>query len=271
MRKLRKILLDNDTTEERKKEEINRTLGILRYTKNGIKNFLKGTPFKKLKTLKRPFETGMLLWKLNLHIERLNYTKEKQNEIPIGSYCYNRGKCPYQTTKLINTVTVPWCNKLQAGSIPNGITELELKKLEEVYGATKCLDEMTGLVTSGGIQHKDLGLTLLWDECKECGVNDYDPEFNPKTLIFYGKLKDSTQYNTNSFDVYYKTTDTSTILDCYHSLTKQITSNKFLQRIETVTLDFDNKLPEIKKENGKWNIPTRKMIAALKLKLNEIP
>ena len=91
--------------------------------------------------------------------------------IPSGIYCYSLrphptepgkleifDKCPYLRDTKIAGVNVVWCDFLQSGSVPNGTTDEEYRKLKHFYGSEEALDE-------------DLPLLLLWDGCKECGVN----------------------------------------------------------------------------------------------------
>ena len=96
--------------------------------------------------------------------------------IPKGDYCYSRvegvskygiplsKRCPYDTYKEINGVPVAWCSYLELGGILNeGGTEEGYKKLIEYFGDEESLWD-------------GLPLDLLFDQCKECGVNGFTAE-----------------------------------------------------------------------------------------------
>jgi hypothetical protein len=96
-----------------------------------------------------------------------------KKHIPEGPYCYTwkeipsekngyKGKtikCPYLIYRNINGVQIPWCEYMDAGSIPNGISDDHYGKLIEYFG------------TEEKVQEK-LPLFLLWDWVKECGEKD---------------------------------------------------------------------------------------------------
>jgi hypothetical protein len=93
--------------------------------------------------------------------------------IPKGDYCYQweevpssennfRGKikrCPYYTHKTLNGVSVPWCVFLNCGGIDNAHDDSQIQSLVEHFGTEEKMDEA-------------LPLFLLWDEVKECGINE---------------------------------------------------------------------------------------------------
>ena len=102
--------------------------------------------------------------------------------IPKGDYCYTwkevpsesnnyRGKvsqCPYYDVKNVDGVEFPWCNYLELGGIPSadkwlgwGDGETAEKVLIEHFGSKETMEEK-------------LSLFLLFDSCKECGVNNED-------------------------------------------------------------------------------------------------
>jgi hypothetical protein len=84
---------------------------------------------------------------------------EKEKLIPNGIYCYNGNVyCPYSTSKNFNDVRVPWCDYLDKGGVDNGHTEEEWNKLIEYFGTENNIFDF-------------LPLDLLWDSCKECGIN----------------------------------------------------------------------------------------------------
>lgn len=101
-----------------------------------------------------------------------------KSKIPKGDYCYTwveepseknrfRGKvnlCPYWKAREINGVEVPWCDYLNLGGIPacgdwkgwkSDDTE---KKLIDFFGSEEKME-------------KELPLSLLFEQCKECGEN----------------------------------------------------------------------------------------------------
>ena len=99
--------------------------------------------------------------------------------IPKGDYCYTWievpsvennfvGKtkvCPYAEVKDINGVHVPWCNYLELGGFPgNG----KWAGWEDSGKADEVLIEYFG---SKEKMEEKLPLFLLFDSCKECGVN----------------------------------------------------------------------------------------------------
>jgi len=99
--------------------------------------------------------------------------------IPKGDYCYTwievpsesnnyRGKtkqCPYYDCMNINGVEFPWCNYLEQGGIPNSDN---WKGWDNYDSAEKVLIKHFG---SEETMDEKLSLFLLFDSCKECGVN----------------------------------------------------------------------------------------------------
>jgi len=99
--------------------------------------------------------------------------------IPPGSYCYfvdsvrdlepingiprwTYKMCPYYKHREINGTFVPWCDYLNLGGTVGDTTDPEhYPKLKEHYKTDEAMD-------------KELPLHLLFDQCKECGVNDED-------------------------------------------------------------------------------------------------
>jgi hypothetical protein len=100
--------------------------------------------------------------------------------IPKGIYCYTFvdeepiidedgishfkiNSCPYWGNKDINGVKMPWCHYLNKGGWDNRdyIPEERNKILEYYNNDEKKMDE-------------ELCLMLLFDGCKECGINDFD-------------------------------------------------------------------------------------------------
>jgi len=104
--------------------------------------------------------------------------------IPKGDYCYTWievpsvennfvGKtktCPYAEVKDINGVQVPWCNYLELGGYP---LSGKWAGWEDFDQATEILNKHFG---SEQEADKHLRLSLLFDGCKECGVNVYEDE-----------------------------------------------------------------------------------------------
>jgi len=104
--------------------------------------------------------------------------------IPHGDYCYTWiefpsvsnnfvGKtktCPYADVKDINGVHVPWCNYLDLGGTPGD------GKWPGWEDYDKAIDTLNKHFGSEEETDKQLSLFLLFDGCKECGVNKYDDE-----------------------------------------------------------------------------------------------
>jgi hypothetical protein len=98
-------------------------------------------------------------------------------EIPFGDYCYTYGPsgrkmCPHFTSITVNEVSLPYCNHLKMGSIPNDLTENEYSKLKAVFGSD-----------SNGVLNEtpETALFLLFDACKECGVHGDRDGYNWET------------------------------------------------------------------------------------------
>jgi hypothetical protein len=92
--------------------------------------------------------------------------------IPKGDYCYSNlsldpkrpGKfhtntCPYFQYQEVNGVHVAWCKFLGCGSVINGTNDEQYQKLLEHYGSEESLEA-------------HLPLMLLWDQVKECRMNE---------------------------------------------------------------------------------------------------
>jgi hypothetical protein len=100
--------------------------------------------------------------------------------IPVGSYCYDGTRprregepeftadgrpirylncCPHMGSREFNGVTVTWCNFLNKGDIGNHCSDEDHAKLVEHFGSEEATE-------------KALPLFLLWDSCKECGINE---------------------------------------------------------------------------------------------------
>lgn len=90
--------------------------------------------------------------------------------IPKGLYCYNGNhkKCIFRTdVEVYNQYTkkwikLPFCNFLNLGDVGNDITEEEYNFVKEVL--------------TPEILEKYFPLFLLWDSCKECGINMEFPD-----------------------------------------------------------------------------------------------
>ena len=97
------------------------------------------------------------------------------SNIPKGDYCYkyvdgknkygipNTENCPYHSYKELNGAGVVWCDYLELGGLPNDCKEGDHEKLIEFFGSTEAM-------------LSSLPLTLLFDSCKECGINKYTDE-----------------------------------------------------------------------------------------------
>jgi hypothetical protein len=131
-------------------------------------------------------------------------------EIPAGIYCYKFAEtvtgpgglpifrtisCPYFTCKTVNGVNLPWCSFLKLGSVPassGSLTDEDDKKLIEAWGLDDPLTEAEKAefnLTDGDRSFRipeEFGLSLLWDQCKECGVNDVTDWDNSYPHTFYG-------------------------------------------------------------------------------------
>lgn len=82
-------------------------------------------------------------------------------KIPKGDYCYNeKGVCPYFSHKVIaEDVQIPYCLYLEEGDL-GGLTTTEFETLKEELGL------------SANELWEKYPLDLLWDQVKECGIND---------------------------------------------------------------------------------------------------
>ena len=99
--------------------------------------------------------------------------------IPKGHYCYTQDgnkevtTCPYFSSLSIydelGEISIPWCILLGQGSMANWWNDEEFERLLKYFDITE--DEAWD---NDGI----LGLSLLWDQCKECGINYDDEEFD---------------------------------------------------------------------------------------------
>jgi len=123
-------------------------------------------------------------------VHKLNPQDLDASIIPPGTYCYfgresttidketgmpsfKMKMCPYFTHMTFNGVNVPWCSFLNKGgtegSLKHGQTEaeaeVEWQKLKDYF------------VTEENM-NKVLPLDLLWDSCKECGIDDFYEEEN---------------------------------------------------------------------------------------------
>lgn len=93
------------------------------------------------------------------------------SKIPFGPYCYsfsggankygcpNIKACPYYSHKTISGLQICWCKFLDKGGIGD-LDDQQYEKLLKKFGTKEKLFE-------------ELSLSLLWDMCKECGIN-YD-------------------------------------------------------------------------------------------------
>ncbi len=111
----------------------------------------------------------------------MNGTETKDTSIiPVGVYCYTwnelpseknnfRGtinKCPYLKRENVNGVEFPWCDYLEKGGFPNGG---KWAGWEDEVAAEKTLIEHFG---SEEKMNEKLSLSLLFDLCKECNINE---------------------------------------------------------------------------------------------------
>lgn len=98
--------------------------------------------------------------------------KKDKSLIPFGHYCYTwitfpnkennyKGKtkvCSFFESKIINGVSVPYCNYLELGGIGGDWKVGEFDKVKSFYKNQEEMDEK-------------LPLTWLFDGLKECGEN----------------------------------------------------------------------------------------------------
>jgi len=83
--------------------------------------------------------------------------------IPKGPYCYDEnGLCSNYTKKWVNGIEIYWCKYLKRGDLGNDITNEELEELKRFH---KTDDEEI---------YKLYPLFLLWDQVKECSINNED-------------------------------------------------------------------------------------------------
>jgi len=87
----------------------------------------------------------------------------KEEDIPQGPYCYTLTDdgyfvCPY------------WSIREDKPEQENGYCAFLKKGDWELYKDTEFTDLKTGEVTKG--EDMPFSPGLLWDQCKECGVND---------------------------------------------------------------------------------------------------
>lgn len=101
--------------------------------------------------------------------------EKDESLIPPGPYCYvpdieknaNRKAggpyytktCPYWGYIKDEGVDICHCSFLNESSIPNGTSDEDYEKLKKKYGG---IDEVWNSLTGD----------LLWDQVKECGIND---------------------------------------------------------------------------------------------------
>jgi len=92
--------------------------------------------------------------------------------IPPGIYCYENGMCPYwDEDRRRSKQDSGYCHFLERGdwNTNHNYNLVEIK---------------TGKIVS----ENPPGLSLLWDQCKECGINTEDSEEQKERLI-HVKLK----------------------------------------------------------------------------------
>lgn len=90
----------------------------------------------------------------------------REDDLEIG---YPVVYCPHSSSKEFNGVSVPWCDLLNAGGTDNGHTDEEWEKLVEHFGSEENVFDF-------------LPHDLLWDSCKECGIN-HDAAMTKESII----------------------------------------------------------------------------------------
>lgn len=116
--------------------------------------------------------------------------------IPNGAYCYHfdltfDGKsengtipivvCPYSVIKNINGVNIHWCDYINEGD-PGNCSDAEFEKLVKYYGSEDNVFD-------------NLKLSLLWDDCKECGINSDVDDTKEDILNWIKRVKDASKNN----------------------------------------------------------------------------
>ena len=123
-------------------------------------------------------------------------------EIPTGDYCYCTADfytkengihlCPHFVRKDVNGVRLPYCKLLKMGSVPasaGSLSDEEKERLIEAWGLSPIGDDYVAEALKHGWHKteeearalrtfetpKEFDLFLLWDQCKECGINNEHP------------------------------------------------------------------------------------------------
>lgn len=92
-----------------------------------------------------------------------------RSKIPKGPYCYDKnGRCPYWRTRNgYDEQENGYCEFL-------GYGDWEINETEELTIQYHKSKKLIGVKTVG---HKiGIPVGLLWDQCKECGINEEDDE-----------------------------------------------------------------------------------------------
>ena len=91
--------------------------------------------------------------------------RKNKNKIPQGLYCYDKnGICPYwRLLKDRPEQYDGWCDYLGKGDI-------EIAK--EMILKSKRMKDKTIKTMRG--DEAPFPVSLLWDQCKECGINEWD-------------------------------------------------------------------------------------------------
>ena len=112
--------------------------------------------------------------------------KLNESIIPKGHYCYEYFKngpvinkwCPYHQYLKVNDnlsatvdddIYITYCIFLKEGSIHNNTTDEQFDRIKEYFGF-KTDDDLFDSELFGS------GADLLWDGCKECGINYGDED-----------------------------------------------------------------------------------------------
>lgn len=80
--------------------------------------------------------------------------------IPKGIYCYSKEICPYFTRKQVGEIRIAYCKFLKQGSIGH-LIDKQFDYLK-IYHKTSSDEDIYNLYP----------LELLWDQIKECGINE---------------------------------------------------------------------------------------------------
>lgn len=93
--------------------------------------------------------------------------EEKEKLIPKGMYCYDKnGNCPlWDIDEELPNQANGYCHYLEMSDMDLGFSEETIITKQD--GSVMTMEEKMEL---------PFVFSLLWDQCKECGLNDYTDE-----------------------------------------------------------------------------------------------